>query len=269
VRNLKELLYKMADEVEKTVKSSMGQELGRDLGMGADGTPTKLIDDEAEKTALRVLEESGLKLNILSEECGLIDNAGEYTLVMDPIDGTHNAIRGIPFYSISLAIGKEKLSDVKYGIVRNLVSGDTFWAEKGKGAFLNDSPLRTKAFHQKDSLYSIYVGRRATPRTYRVANIPRRARALGCASLEMCLVATGAFDMYFLNYHPANYAMRVIDIAASSLILREAGGEVFNDSYDILDMPFEITARTNVIAVGDIQALEYLKTQEEETEKEE
>jgi fructose-1,6-bisphosphatase/inositol monophosphatase family enzyme len=252
----------MADEVERTVKDSMGQELGRDLGMGADGTPTKLIDDEAEKTALRILAEEGEKLNILSEECGFIDNGADFTLVMDPIDGTHNAIRGIPFYSISLAIGKNKLSDVEYGIVRNLVSGDTFWAEKGKGSFLNDQPLKTRTFEQKDSLYSLYVGRRATPRTYKVSSIPRRARALGCASLEMCLVATGAFDIYFLNYHPAKYAMRVIDIAASTLILREAGGEVFNDSYDILDMPFDIAARTNVIAFGDKQAMEYLKEEE-------
>jgi fructose-1,6-bisphosphatase/inositol monophosphatase family enzyme len=269
VIKLKDLLYKMVDEVEKTIKSSFDRDPGKDLGMGADGTPTKLIDDEAEKTALRILDENQEKLNILSEECGFIDNGSEHTLVMDPIDGTHNAIRGIPFYSISLAIGKKKLSDVQYGIVRNLASGDTFWAEKGKGAYLNDKSLNTKEFQQKDSLYSIYVGRRATPRTYRVANIPRRARALGCASLEMCLVATGAFDVYFLNYHPAKYAMRVIDIAASTLILREAGGEVFNDSYDILDMNFELTARANVIAVGDIRALDHLKTQEEGSNSEE
>jgi fructose-1,6-bisphosphatase/inositol monophosphatase family enzyme len=259
---LKELLCKIADSVENIVKNSKDQNLGKDLGMGADGTPTKLIDDEAEKIVLEILKDKGNPLNILSEECGYLDNGAEFTLVMDPIDGTHNAIRGIPFYSISLAVGRKKLSDVRYGLVRNLVSGDTFWSEKGKGAFLNDEKLKVKSFQQKDSLFSIYVGRRATTRTYRVANIPRRARALGCASLEMCLVATGAFDVYFLNYHPSKYAMRVVDIAASTLILREAGGEVFNDTYDILDMDFELTARTNVIAVGDRQALEYLKKEE-------
>lgn len=262
MRKLKELLYEIADEVQKTIKNSTHQDLGKDLGMGADGTPTKLIDDEAEKTVLRILKEKDEDLNILSEECGFVNNNSEYTLVMDPIDGTHNAIRGIPFYSVSLAIGKKKLSDVKYGIVKNLVSGDTFWAEKGKGAYLNDKLLKTKTFEQKDSLFSIYVGRRATPRTYNVANIPRRARAIGCASLEMCLVATGAFDVYFLNYHPAKYAMRVIDIAASTLILREAGGEVFNDTYNILDMDFDLSSRANVIAVGDLQALEFLKNEE-------
>jgi fructose-1,6-bisphosphatase/inositol monophosphatase family enzyme len=69
----------------------------------------------------------------------------------------------------------------------------------------------------------------------------------------------GAFDVYFLNYSPPKYSMRVIDIAASTLILREAGGEVFNDTYDILDMKFDIAARTNVIAVGDMRALEFIR----------
>jgi fructose-1,6-bisphosphatase/inositol monophosphatase family enzyme len=260
---LKDLLYTIADEVEKITKNLVSQgNPEEDMGMGADGTPTKLIDDAAEKACIRIVEQQDEKLNILSEECGFLDNSAEYTLVMDPIDGTHNAIRRIPFYSLSLAVGKKKLSDVKYGIVRNLVSGDTYWAEKGKGAFFNDKPLKIKPFEQKDSLFSIYVGRHATPRTYKVANIPRRARAIGCASLEMCLVAQGAFDVYFLNYQPSKYAMRVVDIAASTLILREAGGEVFNDTYDILDMNFELKARANVIAVGDLKALEYLKNQE-------
>jgi fructose-1,6-bisphosphatase/inositol monophosphatase family enzyme len=263
VKSLKELLTTIATEVEKIAKNVINQgSPGEDLGMGADGTPTKLIDDAAEKACIQILNERKENLNVLSEECGFIDKGVEYTLVMDPIDGTYNAIRRIPFYSISLAVGKKRLSDVKFGLVKNLASGDTFWAEKGKGAYLNESPLKAKSFEQKDSLFSIYVGRRATPRAYNVANIPRRARALGCASLEMCLLATGSFDVYFLNYSPSKYAMRVVDIAASTLILREAGGEVFNDTYDILDMNFELNARSNVIAVGDLKALEFLKKRE-------
>ena len=260
---LKELLTEIAEEVDRIAKKIISQgNPGEDLGMGADGTPTKLIDEAAESACIQILNKRKENINILSEECGFIDNGAEYTLVLDPIDGTHNAIRRIPFYSVSLAVGKNRLSDVKYGLVKNLASGDTFWAEKGKGAFLNDMPLKARSFDQKDSLFSIYVGRRATPRTYNVANIPRRTRALGCASLEMCLLATGSFDVYFLNYTPSKYSMRVVDIAASTLILREAGGEVFNDTYDILDMDFNLKARSNVIAVGDLKAIEFLKAQE-------
>jgi fructose-1,6-bisphosphatase/inositol monophosphatase family enzyme len=260
VRNVKALLYAIADEVQETVRSmERKMDFDEDLGIGADGTPTKLIDDVAEQVIFKVLKDKGENLNILSEEAGSIDNNAEKTLVIDPIDGTHNAIRGIPFYALSLALGKSRLSDVEFGLVRNLVTGDTYWAEKGKGAFLNDKRIKAKRFQVKDSMFALYVGERATSKTYDIANIPRRGRALGCASLEMCLVASGAFDVYYLNYSPSNYSMRVIDIAASTLILREAGGEVFNDTYDILDMSFDIKARTNVIAVGDKGALELLK----------
>jgi fructose-1,6-bisphosphatase/inositol monophosphatase family enzyme len=268
VRYVKELLNKIANEVEKKVKEKMNQgNLGKDIGMGADGTPTKLVDEVAENECLRILKEESDPLNILSEECGFVDNNAEYTLVIDPVDGTYNAIRGIPFYSISLAVGKSSLSDVEYGLVRNLVSGDTFWAEKGKGAYLNEKEIKAISFDEKDTMFSLYVGKRATPRTYKVARIPRRARGLGCASLEMCLVALGAFDVYFLNYEPSKYSMRVVDIAASTLILREAGGEVFNDTNNILDMNFDLAARSNIIAVGDMRALEYLIKMESEGEE--
>ncbi|UCF08812.1 MAG: inositol monophosphatase [Thermoplasmata archaeon] len=256
---MKALLHAIADTVEETVNGLVKEtDLGEDLGLGADGTPTKLIDDAAEQVCIRVLEEKGGNLNILSEEAGFIDNGSKRTLVIDPIDGTHNAVRGIPFYSLSLAVGYSKLSDVEYGLVRNLVTGDTYWAERGKGAYLNEGQIRTRPLPSEDTMFSVYIGRRATKEAMQVAKMPRRGRALGCASLEMCLVATGAFDVYFLNYFPSNYSMRIVDIAASTLILREAGGEVFNDTYDILDMAFDIKERTNVIAVGDRSALEYL-----------
>jgi fructose-1,6-bisphosphatase/inositol monophosphatase family enzyme len=260
---MKTFLHAMADSVEKKVKGMVNRtDLGEDLGLGADGTSTKLVDDVAEQICIEMIKEKGNNLNILSEEAGYIDNKADRTLVMDPIDGTHNAIRGIPFYSLSLAVGRSRLSDVEFGLVRNLVSGDTYWAEKGKGAFLNDRPLKTKPLPSKDTMFSVYMGTRATKKALAVAGAPRRSRALGCASLEMCLVASGAFDVYFLNYSPSSYSMRVIDIAASTLILREAGGQVFNDTYDILDMGFDLKERANVIAVGDSRALEMLRNLE-------
>jgi fructose-1,6-bisphosphatase/inositol monophosphatase family enzyme len=263
VRTVRALLYAIADEVEATVKRMLNNvNIGEDLGVGADGTPTKLIDDAAEQVCFKVLKEKGEKLNILSEEAGFIDNNDEKTLVLDPIDGTHNAIKGIPFYSLSLAVGKSKLSDVEYGLVRNLVTGDTYCAQKGKGAFFNDGSINVRPFNPKNSMFSVYMGVRATDQSLGVAKMPRRGRALGCASLEMCLVASGAFDVYYLHYSPSRYSMRVTDIAASTLILREAGGEVFNDSYDILDMSFDINARTNVIAVGDLKSLQPLRNME-------
>ncbi len=257
--NMKNFLSGIADAVEEKVKSQRSRvNFAENLGPGADGTQTMLIDSIAEEVCINAVKEGDFDLNILSEEKGFIDNSAERTLVLDPIDGTHNAIRGIPFFSISLAVGYNKISDVEIGLVRNLVTGDTYWAEKGKGAFLGDKPIQTRKFEQGDELFSIYIGERATEKSYKVARIPRRARHLGSASLEMCLLASGALDAYYLSYNPKRGGMRVIDIAASCLILREAGGEVYNEDFRILDMDYDLNKRTSVIAVGDKQILKYL-----------
>jgi len=93
VRNLKALLYAIADEVEETVKSMVRKmDLGEDLGIGADGTPTKLIDDVAEQVVFKVLKDKGEDLKILSEEAGSIDNNAEKTLQTFSDEGLHVCI---------------------------------------------------------------------------------------------------------------------------------------------------------------------------------
>ena len=81
------------------------EEKGRDIEMGADGTPTALIDKVAENTVLDYIVRNDIALNVLSEEIGFIDNGAEETMVLDPIDGSHNAIAGVPLYTVSMAIG--------------------------------------------------------------------------------------------------------------------------------------------------------------------
>ena len=116
---VKELALKITKSIYRKIRSlqSQGINLGRNIGIGADGTPTEYIDKIAEDIAIRYIEKSRIPVNLLSEEAGYIDRDGEYTFVLDPIDGTRNAIRGIPFYSTSLAIGRDTLDSVEYGIV--------------------------------------------------------------------------------------------------------------------------------------------------------
>src|SRR5439155_24947184 len=128
------------------VKDSPSDKFGAELGIGADGTPTKMVDDLAEREIVSILKRSKKdRMNLLSEEAGYVDLDGEKLLVADPIDGTTNAVRGIPFYCVSLAIGTKDLSDVEAGIVMNLCTGDRFEALAGKGATRNGKPLRVRA----------------------------------------------------------------------------------------------------------------------------
>ena len=79
--------------------------------------------------------------------------------MLDPVDGTRNAYRGIPFYSVSLAIGTSKISDIEYGIVKNIPTGDVFTAEKHHGAFLNNARIRVCEMPSTEMLSSISLGK--------------------------------------------------------------------------------------------------------------
>jgi len=243
---IKLLANKTVDAVCRKIKKSNSTDFlryGTNTGIGADGTVTKYVDKIAEDAALRYIERSKTKVNILSEEAGYIDRGSKYTFVIDPIDGTRNAYRGIPFYSISIAVGKSKISDIEYGIVKNIPTGDTFTAEKGHGTFYNKKRIVVPDMPCKELLSSLALGKNFDRVTISLAK-KDKVRSLGSASLEMCMVAIGALDFYVVGKE----YLRVVDIAASTLILREAGGTVTNIFGKDLDMPFTLDERSSVVA---------------------
>ena len=220
------------------------------VGLGADGTITKYVDKIAEEAAFKVIEKSDVKVNVLSEEIGFVDNDAEYTFVLDPLDGTRNAARGIPFYSVSLAVGKNRISDVEYGIVKNIPTGDVFLAEKGYGAFLNNRRIAVPEIPDKEILSSLALGKNYDKTTIKLART-NKVRSLGSASLEMCMVAIGALDFYVIGKE----YLRCVDIAASTLILREAGGVVTDIHGEELDMPFDLNEHTSVVAACSMEII--------------
>lgn len=240
---------KVADEIEKRVKRENPAKFGKEICIGADGTPTQYIDKIAEDVAIEIIGEDA---NILSEEAGFIDNKKEYTFVIDPIDGTRNATHGIPFYGISIAIGKKSVEDVVYGIVKNIPTGDIYEGYKGKGAFLNGDRIEVNRDFS-DPVFCLVLGESGNEKTWKLVNI-NSIRALGAAALEMCLVASGAIHAYFMGKE----SLRVTDFAASCLIVREAGGEVYNANGEVLNVPFNLDVRSSVIAVASPHLMEVL-----------
>lgn len=251
------LMKEVLNDLSRRIKSVIGlipdpQERGRELCLGADGTPTTQIDKLAENTVLSFLEEKGIELNVLSEEIGFVDRGAEKTLVLDPIDGTYNSIMGVPMYTVSMAIGRESLRDVEVGYIRNLVTDDLYYAEKGRGAYLNGRRVHTCSRKPLSEMVMImYLGNGVHPDTFRLVKSVKRTRAYGCASIEMSLVGTGAVDAFIMNSEDTSKRIRVIDIAASHLFLREAGGEVFHLDGSLMDMSFDLAERSNFLAVGD------------------
>ena len=163
--------------------------------------------------------------------------------MLDPIDGSRNACRGIPFYAVSLAVGKHQLSDVEYGIVQNIPTGDVFMAEKGCGAFVNNQRIITPNAPGKFIMSCLSLGKNYDETTLALAD-QHNVRSLGSAALEMCMVALGALDVYMVG----KPYLRVTDIAAATLIVREAGGLVKDTQGKNLDMELSLNDRTSVIA---------------------
>ena len=191
---IKLLANKTVDKIYRKVRRAYSTEFhrfGTNIGIGADGTPTKYVDKLAEDVAIKFIKKTDMNVNLLSEEAGFLDFGGEYTFVLDPVDGTRNAYRGIPFYSVSLGVGKSRLSNVEYGIVKNIPTGEVFFAEKDYGAFLNKKRIGVPDVPAKEILSSITLGKNFDALTLSLAK-RGIVRSLGSASLEMCMVAIGA-----------------------------------------------------------------------------
>ncbi len=249
--------YELCDDVAEAIQQAVSGLIGKPdagvmLRIGADGTPTEKIDEAAENAALSVLEKDGRSMLFVSEELGekKIGGKPEFTFVLDPIDGTFNAVNNIPFFCVPIAIGGSDLSDIRYGYVRNLVSGDIYTAEKGKGAYLKTPYLGTKGTKIHVSSVSELPGLSVISYSHRPHAVPinnhnvRRVRVFGCAALELCYIASGIFDAFI----DMRSMLRVTDIAAGKLIVEEAGGRVTDGNGEPLNTPLDVKKRVNVIA---------------------
>lgn len=215
------------------------------VGLGAGGNLTSKADLELEQAIVAKATELGL--SILSEEAGFVDNQSDLVAVVDPLDGSRNAGRGIPFHCTSVAIGPRggTLKTLLAGAVRNLVTGDTYTVAAGKGSFANGKPAVRQPFHDDEVMVGVIADYSDTEIAEAHAKPDHHIRDLGSAALEMCLVGTGAMDAFVVR----KPWLRVVDIAAATLFVREAGGAVHDPLTGLdLDTPFSMSARTGVLA---------------------
>ena len=211
----KELLVKV-----KAVKT--GPMFQKALGRGASGDMTFLIDRVAEDTIIEELDCSDFSLTAVSEEMGVRDiNGGGKKVLIDPVDGSKNAISGIPFYCSSIAIaGGDTIGSIETAYVVNLVTGDEFRAEKGKGTFLNGK--RISAQKDRELYLTAYEAQSPSKDIQRIMPLlskSHKTRCLGATALDLSYLAYGAVSVF------ANPSLsRSFDFAAGYLLVKEAGG---------------------------------------------
>jgi myo-inositol-1(or 4)-monophosphatase len=218
------------------------------VGSGRGGDETTAIDQAAEDVILaRVREAAG---SVVSEEVGRLGGEARPLLVVDPIDGSLNAKRGIPFFSLSIAVAEgETMADVVFGFVHDFGSGEEWTARRGEGAWLNGEPLGEERPKDEVEILSFEATRtslvaRDAPK---VAELAHRLRIMGSLALSLCHLAAGRVDAV-CSLKPA----RSVDIAAAQLLCRELGLPV--DLFDVEDSfgaaPLDLEQRSRVVAAG-------------------
>jgi myo-inositol-1(or 4)-monophosphatase len=218
------------------------------VGAGRGGDETTAIDQAAEEAILaRVQAAAGA---VVSEEVGRIGGAGLPLVVVDPIDGSLNAKRGIPFFSLSIAVAEgETMEGVVFGFVHDFGSREEWTARRGEGAFLNRAPLG--AVRPKDEVEILSFEATLTSLVARdapkVADLAYRLRIMGSLALSFCHLAAGRVDAV-CSLKPA----RSVDIAAAQLLCTEVGMAI--DLFDV-DEPFgaaplDLEQRSRVVAAG-------------------
>jgi myo-inositol-1(or 4)-monophosphatase len=241
----------------------------REVGTrGEGGDRTLLIDAAAEDAVFAELErlhDEGLRFTAVSEERGTIDFGDPDTLVVvDPIDGSVNAKRGLPHHSISIAVADgPTMENVFFGYVYDFGPEEEWIARRGKGAWLDRALLSRAAGERRDAdgRLELLGIESADPRWVAeaadaLAGQAYRLRALGTMASTVCQVAAARLDgMVSLR------RCRAVDVAAAQLIVREAGGLVAFPWYDDpLGAPLDIPPHSPIVAARTEDTLAELAT---------
>jgi myo-inositol-1(or 4)-monophosphatase len=222
------------------------------VGAGRGGDETTAIDQAAEDAILARIEAAAGA--VVSEEVGHTGGSKLPLVVVDPIDGSLNAKRGIPFFSLSIAVAEgETMDDVVFGFVHDFGSGEEWTARRGEGAWLDGEPLG--AVRPKDEVEILSFEATRTSLVARdapkVAELAHRLRIMGSLALSFCHLAAGRVDAV-CSLKPA----RSVDIAAAQLLCREVGLAI--DLFDVEEpfgaAPLDLEQRSRVCGAGTTEA---------------
>jgi len=219
------------------------------VGAGMGGDDTTAIDAAAERVILRRFEPLDEDLTIVSEELGVKGNGRTY-LVVDPIDGSLNAKRGIAFFSLSIAVASgPTMADVDFGFVHDFGTNEEWVARRGEGAWLNDVELDGEGPKDRIEILSFEATRTASvaDKARAVVDLAYRLRIMGSLALSLCHLAAGRVDAV-CSLKPA----RSVDIAAAQLLVRERGLTIELPDRDrpFGEAPLDLEGRSRVVAAG-------------------
>ena len=238
------IIIKACNKASRSLIRDFGELENLQVSAKGPGDFVSSADKRTEKIIIEELQKAHPDYGIITEESGIINKSNtKNRWIIDPIDGTMNFLNGIPQFAIS--VGYEEDNEIKCGVIFNPIMNEMFCAEKGNGAYLNNSRIRVSKIKKikdamlvtggpkqtskiKDKIFSEYIN---------VSNNVSNVRKFGSAALDIAYVACGRFEGYWqreLNYW---------DIAAGIVILKEAGGFI-----DFFEEDTKTPLKKNILA---------------------
>jgi len=241
------IIHKACMKASKSLIRDFGEIEKLQVSSKGPGDFVSAADKRSEKIIIEELSKAHPDYGILSEESGEMNKDNkENRWIIDPIDGTSNFLNGIPQFAISVAY--EEKSKVICGMIFDPIKNEMFFAEKGSGAFLNNSRIRvSNKKNLKESMLVTGGPRRSSKKRDSIfkeynnisnmVDIP--IRKFGSAALDLANVACGRFDGFW------QWELSYWDIAAGLIILEESGGFV-----DFLEKDEKVLTKKNIIATN-------------------
>ncbi len=208
------IMIKAAEKASKSVIRDFGEVEKLQVSKKGPRDFVTKTDKHVEKILIEELSKTKKNYSFISEEIGQIKNKDKENIwIIDPIDGTTNFLHGIPHFAICIAL--QSNNEIVSGLIFDPIKDEMFFAEKNKGAYLNNQRLRvSKKNSLEDCLFS------SNHEGVKFSNL--NMRFSGCASLDLAYVASGRLDGFFHN------DINLWDVAAGTLLVNEAGG-IVND----------------------------------------
>jgi len=280
-----DILIESSKNVYSEIKDLLGRSEGASkISLGAGGDISRKIDIVAETAVLNTIKSSNISPVIIGEECGIVNlnnynsnsssnnNNNKGFVIMDAVDGTTNAIRGIPFSCCSLAFANEfKLSSVTDAVVLDLFTGDIYSASKQKGSFFNNKKISVRNEKDFSSIASledlksidVLIGTNVSgvpphilDEISKVISFSSHIRHFGANALELCYFARGFMDAYI----DIRGKIRSTDMAAAYLIAKEAGGKLYSSNGQELDSELGLKNKLSFYAVSNKRLFDLIKS---------
>ena len=225
-------MIKAAEKASKSVIRDFGEVEKLQVSKKGPRDFVTKTDKHVEKILIEELSKTKKNYSFLSEEVGSIENKDKDNIwIIDPIDGTTNFLHGIPHFAICLALESKK--EIISGLIYDPIKDEMFYAEKNKGAYLNNQRLRVSNKNLIDEcLFS------SNHEGVKFSNL--NMRYSGCAALDLAYVASGRLDGFFHN------KINIWDVAAGALLVEEAGG-IVNNLYKFDHNNIDIRASSGAI----------------------